>query len=263
VVAELAPDGWEQSELLLVTHPTVSIRFAEATRFHNNIEHFISRRRKDDEKPSPAPTMEEIAASHKEEPVDAMIECAEIIGRCLWDIFSDNHDVIAPDGRIADIGSFRGAGGFIADWLNETLRDPAKSRWECQHYDYMDFYMGTVWNGSRADLSPVYRLIFRRLKGLGFEWRYSFPRLGVVWMGSPTEETPADGVGYDPSAALEKEQKEAKRREEFEKMQENLRASYNESVSKARALPPPEIVKAYMNVYGRPPEGWPPAADAG
>ena len=44
-------------------------------------------------------------------------EATELVGLCLWDILSDNHDVIEPDGRLADIGSFRGAG-----WLPETPR---------------------------------------------------------------------------------------------------------------------------------------------
>ena len=71
---------------------------------------------------------------------------AEIIGKCLWDIFSDNHEVIAADGRLADTGSFRGSGGFLAQWMDEALG--------CSNYDYMDFYMGTVWINQRADMSP-------------------------------------------------------------------------------------------------------------
>jgi hypothetical protein len=41
----------------------------------------------------------------------------ELVGLCLWDTFSDNHEVIAADGRLSDIGSFRGAGAFIDEHL--------------------------------------------------------------------------------------------------------------------------------------------------
>jgi hypothetical protein len=38
--------------------------------------------------------------------VNQQEEVTELVGMCLWDIFSDNHDIIAPGGRPADIGSF-------------------------------------------------------------------------------------------------------------------------------------------------------------
>lgn len=88
----------------------------------------------------------------------------EWVAACLWDVFSDNHDVIAPDGRLADIGSFRGAAGFLAAFLNAKL---GTSR-----YGYLDFYMGTLWKSPDADPSPVYRMIFRRLQREGCAWHY-------------------------------------------------------------------------------------------
>lgn len=33
--------------------------------------------------------------------------------------------------------------------------------------DYLRFYMGTIWIGRRADLAPVYAMIFSRLKAEG------------------------------------------------------------------------------------------------
>lgn len=33
----------------------------------------------------------------------------KLLGLCLWDVFSDNHDVIAADGRVVHLGSFRGS----------------------------------------------------------------------------------------------------------------------------------------------------------
>jgi hypothetical protein len=253
ILKELAPDGWDQSELLAVAHPSVQVRFEEATQMHKNISSFLRSMGKVGSDPDDPPTMEKMRAEHKDVPVHANGECAEIVGKCLWDIFSDNHDVIAPDGRVMDIGSFRGAGHTIAEWLNETLG--------CSDYDYIDFYMGTVWISSRADLSPVYRMIFERLKRLGFDWRYSFPRMGLVSFGSG--QTPGDEVAYDPSKSFEREQKEKEREEQIQEMRENLRDAYNESVQEAKTMPPPETVKAYMRVFGKAPVGWPPVMDDG
>lgn len=262
VLAEVAPDGWAKSELLAVAHPSPQRRYEEALRMHENIEHFVSitkrKRKKEegqdsvDEQPSAPPTLDEIIREHKEEPIDVQAECADIVARSLWDVFSDNHDVIAPDGRTVDIGSFRGAGGFIADWLNRLTGE--------RRFDYMDFYMGTAWVSGRADLSPVYRMIFKRLKALGCDWKYSYPRLGVVRFAAPPEDPTAP---YDPAAAFIKQQEEENKQKEFEEMQQNLRQTYNESVREARTLPPPETVKAYMSVYGRAPDGWPPEKDEG
>lgn len=47
-----------------------------------------------------------------------------------WDVFSDNHEVIAADGRVADIGSFRGASAFRAELadMNARAREEAMDR---------------------------------------------------------------------------------------------------------------------------------------
>src|SRR5581483_9378380 len=55
-----------------------------------------------------------------DDPVEHSRNVAELVGRCLWDIFSNQHEVIAPDGRLIELGSFRAAGGFLADYLNRS-----------------------------------------------------------------------------------------------------------------------------------------------
>ena len=66
----------------------------------------------------------------------------ELVGMCLWDTFSNEHDIVGLDGRLIDIGSWRGAGGFIAEQLNCQTAE-AK-------YDYMDFKM-------KAELKKIHR----------------------------------------------------------------------------------------------------------
>jgi len=98
----------------------------------------------------------------------------ELVGRCLWDIFSDQHDVTAADGRLIDLGSFRQAGEFLAEFVNRRT-----GRRDC---DYMHFYLGSSapWAQTQHDLAFVYELIFRRLKAPGLDWVYHFPQIHLV-----------------------------------------------------------------------------------
>ena len=74
----------------------------------------------------------------------------DVIGMALWDVFSDNHDVVGPDGVAYHLGSFRGSARFIAETLNE-IYDLG------QRYTYLDVSMGaSVGNGDEACL-PAYK----------------------------------------------------------------------------------------------------------
>lgn len=80
-------------------------------------------------------------------------------------MFSNNHDVIAADGRIVHLGSFRGSAGMISDFFQGTAggENNGEDWWGDRGEGYMDFYMGKCRIGRRADLTPVYWLIYRRL----------------------------------------------------------------------------------------------------
>jgi hypothetical protein len=172
VRAALAPAGWEHSPLVAVFHPSLPQLYDESIRIHRNIE---SLRRK--QTPRPEPTLEEFAKSYRTTPIEPEREVRDLVGMCLWDVFSDNHEVIDAAGRVVDLGSFRGTGGFIADFINRELN--------AREYDYIDFYLGTIWVSQRADLTPVYEMIFRRLKALGLDWLYH-------WDEEHRETLPAD-----------------------------------------------------------------------
>jgi hypothetical protein len=80
---------------------------------HRNIN---SLRRPDDSHPvPPEPTRDEIAGEHLQLPVEMEREVRELVGQCLWDMFSDGHEVVGPAGRVLDLGSLRASGGFLAD----------------------------------------------------------------------------------------------------------------------------------------------------
>lgn len=137
---EIAPEGWEKSPLLACFHPSPEQVLKECVRMRRRVEELRSAGRtgKADNPPStpePEPTLAEVKASWKNDPVNPTEEITELVGRCLWDVFSDGHEVVASDGRLVDLGSFRAAGGFIASCVGGTEPD----FWGV---DYPRFYMG-------------------------------------------------------------------------------------------------------------------------
>jgi hypothetical protein len=214
ILTDIAPAGWAYSPLLAIFHPSLEQVYQEAVQLQRNMQllaHYLPHRPL-----APAPTFQEIAATFQPTPIDTVSEVRELVGTCLWDIFSHNHAVIGPEGRLVDIGSFRGASRFIATWLNRQTSENT--------YDYVDFYMGSIWIAQRADLTPVYEMIFRRLKACHHRWRYTAP------------EDDVDALAPSPAAM-------------------RTPVTAGDTAYLAR---PPATVQAYRNVYGQWPEGWPP-----
>ena len=252
VVQELAPDGWANSPLLATFHPSPAQTYEEALRFHRNL---LMLRRPDDQRPArPEPTLDEIARDFREHPIDAELEVRELVGQCLWDIFSDSHEVVGLDGCVLDLGSFRGSGDFLADVLNRQVG--------ARHYDYMSFYMGTIWVAQRADLTPVYQMIFRRLRGRRLDWIYHFPRLHAIdfrpLKEALNQKLEPEWLNYSPSEALAKEAEQKQHDRQLAEFRESLHEGYREAVEEALHAPPPTTVIAYESIYGCFPRGWPP-----
>src|SRR5215469_13291707 len=177
-----------------------------------------------------SPHLEDVRADYQESPVDTTSEVRKLVAACLWDVFSNENDVVDRDGRLVDIGSWRGAAGFLADQLNRESG--------VRQYDYMDFYMGSFWISERADLTPVYEMIFRRLKDHLLDWWYRFPQLHLI-------EFPAD-------------RPDRRRSYELEKMRADLEQANRKALDDLKLEPVPAIVLAYSNIYGVSPHGWPP-----
>ena len=204
------------------------------------------------------PTLDEVSRDFREHPVETHREVPELVGQCLWDVFSDGHEVIGPDGRVLDLGSFRASGAFLAETMNRQTGS--------EHYDYLSFYMGTAWIAHRADLTPVYRMIFRRLRSRQLDWVYHFPRLHAVDL-RPLKEAidqghEPDWLNYSPSEALAKEQEQSEQDKNLADLRESLDAGYHEAIEEALKGPPPPTVRAYQEVYGDFPHGWPPVVTA-
>jgi hypothetical protein len=163
VMAEIAPEGWQRSPLVACFHPSVERIFEEEVRMRRHLESLPWMKVPRDGQTRtalPEHTLAEVQREYKRAPVNQAEQVTELVGMCLWDIFSDNHEVIMADGRCADIGSFRGASAFLDEYLTR-----GHEGW-CEG-DYMRFYMGSIFMSGRADLTPVYTMIFRRLLAAG------------------------------------------------------------------------------------------------
>ena len=133
-------------------------------------------------------------------------EVTELVGLCLWDVSSDNQDVIAADGRVGDIGSFRGADAFPDEYLTRDHEGSGDG-------GYMRFYMGTIWISQCADLTPVYVMIFRCFTMVGADGVYHFPEIGIVEL-APADDTDKAGDTYSVSQAAVAEFEARQRRVE-------------------------------------------------
>jgi hypothetical protein len=260
LVQKLAPDGWERSPLVLVYHPTAEQVYEETLRFRDNLRRL--RRKTSPSEEEPQITFD---ALRREMPVDApkpAKECADLLGCCLWDVFADNHDVRTAEGALVDLGSFRAAASFIADFRHRRSHSEARFN---ERREYLEFYLGNWMVRHRADLTPVYELIFHRMRQLGLDWRYVHPRLMLVDLRPLHEalegENVSEAIRYDPTENYWRERREAARDAEVADLRRNLDEAYKESVEEARHDPSPATVCAYQRVYGRFPAGWPPEGE--
>jgi len=192
-------------------------------------------------------------------------EISRLVGLCLWDVFSDGHDVLDEGGREISLGSFRASAGFLADRLNEQVKtgqvqgpaiDAATRAAEVQKvmgaampevnndllfqflkehqtgpFDYMDFYL--------VDMRPLKE----RLDAQKAE-----------------ESGEPDWAGYCPEKELVNEEADREKDRELARMRESLDEGYRESVAAALNGPPPLTVQSYREIFGEWPTGWPPTA---
>jgi len=124
IIDYLAPLGWKNSPFVKIFHPDAEEVFEKRLRVHQNIGELF-KSLKDESKPTLDEIRKELAENPKE--VNQYEKFIEIFGSALWCIFSNNHEVVDEKGRVYDIGSFRGSGGFIADFLNKITQSVTHS----------------------------------------------------------------------------------------------------------------------------------------
>jgi len=143
----------------------------------------------------------------------------------------------------------REGGRFIADFLNENFpREEA-------YFEYIDFYMGTVFIKNRGDLTPIYEYVFKRLKDMQCDWRYSFPKVFLIEPPDVIDNSSEDELkNYKPEVEFAKQlEKKARAKTNKKEFEELNKQSYED----AKNEPLDKKVQAYKNVYGNLPDGHP------
>ncbi len=245
----IAPGGFENSPLFLISHPTPEQQYKEYCEMKEGMKSLREiMKKKTDNKP--LRSFEKFIKDIITNPVDAQYEMVSIFGDCIWNIFSNNHTVFTTNSESYNLGSWKGTSGFIADVINKLQLVSDKS------FDYTDFYMGGIFTNERADLTPVYEFIFKKLKAKHLDWEYSFSRMGLL--NFKKDENEKDDIeNYSPSEALKKQLENEKQQNETDKLQQQLVDIYNLEYEEAHYKNPTPEVMAYYNVYRHYPKGHP------
>lgn len=280
--AGLCPQGWEKSPLFEALHPSQKQCYDEHLSFAKRMKELqaASAKGAGENVAQAQEVLESFDEFVEKNPVEELIlssqeivdELAHLIGLCFWDTFSNNHEVITAEGKIVDLGSFRGSAGTIADFVNQktTVEEPFdftkidfvnmdQNNIDFEklgiNMDYMDYYMGTTMIAHRVDLAPIYELIFRRIQAYGGTWRYAFPRIHLIDFGGAKSSPEED---YEPSASFQKSYEEDVRKKKVAKMKRDMDKDAMAAKRRARAQDPPTTVQAFMNIFDKFPSGWPP-----
>jgi len=246
---KIAPDGLKNTEYILFLHPSAEQQYEEYIRIRSNLNRLIKKAKKEEKKIE--------VSDFKQDDLADILEYEDflyILGLSLWDVFSNNHEVLGEDNQIYDLGSFRGSARFIADFLNDHFPEKLTTK-----YDYLDFYMGTYAIEERGDLTPFYEYIFQKLKEYHCDWKYSFPQTYLI---EPKEKfdnlnfiSPPEN--YNPAQATHHQLGLTDEDNQIKKLKIKLESIFNEAYEEAKYQPLSPIVQAYRNVYGCLPEGHP------
>jgi hypothetical protein len=112
MMGKLAPNDWENSPFVNKNPSTALEENERRLSFHNMFAELYKKMGQESE----APVLEEIEKEFATNGLKdkSLEEFLDLLGDCLWCIFSNNHDVIDQKNWVYHLGSFRGSGGFIA-----------------------------------------------------------------------------------------------------------------------------------------------------
>ncbi len=244
LLAMFAPQGWEHSPLLAAKYPSPQERYERSLQMHRNMQSLSQKAGRS----YPEPHLEDFEKESLPISNAPLEDLLDLVGDCVWSIFSENHDVVASDGSIYHLGSWRGSGHFIADFINDHY--PVNNK-----YGYLDFYMGLLYDEDRIKCLPVFRHIFEILKQGDCDWHYSFPGVGVVSFAQPPQAN-ADPATYDPATALQAQMEYEAQQRDIADLQAKFGKAREEAMEEARYKSPPATVQAYWEIFGRWPQGW-------
>ena len=242
LLTSMAPKGWSQSEYANFLHPTAKQQYEESIKFTERLNQLTQ------EKSEIEPI-----DKYKQDDLTNIPETEEfqyVLGLSVYDIFSNNHEVYNLEDNVTyDLGSFRGSGRVIADFIN--------NKYSNKKYEYLDFYMGTIWIKDRANLLPFYEFIFEILKIEKCDWNYSFPRLFLLDLSNKKSSDEENPELYSPEKSINNELEMINKEKEIHKFQKKLDSSFEKEHEDAKYKPLVLIVQAYKNVYRKIPNGHP------
>lgn len=245
IMAILAPNGWKNSPFVNQNPPSALDEYERKLLWHDTFGELFKKMGKE----SAPPILEEIEKEFEEKAKkdNSLEEFLDLLGDGIWCIFSNNHDVYDENGLVYHLGSFRGSGSFIADFLNEYFTTD-------KEFDYMDFYCADMRFEKDETAYPLFLHIFTKLKKANLFWRYAFPKLNIISFEKPEADVKPED--YDPQKAIEQELEKENKKKEIEKLRAELDKSYEEAREEAKYKAPPITVRAYFEVYGEWPVGW-------
>lgn len=246
----LAPKGWGKSEYVHFLHPTPKQQYEEHKTMTDNLNR-LKRIKSDDKTEEEYNDISEFEQDDLKD-INEYGEFLYVLGLAVYDIFSNNHEVVDAENKVYHLGSMRGSGTFIANFFNTNFDNPLRS------YDYMDFYMGTIWIRPRGDLLSFYEFVFQKLKAKNCDWIYSFPRMHLIdpkKLFNPNENKTHGN--YKPENSAKKELELSEIDKEVQKFRDELDKIYEEEFEEAKYKPLTPIVQAYKNVYAVLPKGHP------
>jgi len=165
LIAKFAPNGWELSPLFTAKYPTPQERYERSLQMHRNFESLAQKAGR----PMAKPNLEDFENESLQVSGTPLEDLLNLLGDGVSSVFSENNNVTAPNGAVYHLGSWRGSGGFIADFINEHY--PVNDK-----YRYIDFYMGLLYEEDRAKCGVIFRHIFEVLKEEGCDWRFDQER---------------------------------------------------------------------------------------
>ncbi len=238
---ELTPEGWVNCNLIHFLHPTPDQRFQEEYKMYERL------RRIDQEKGEhtnrAAPQRKDFQPEDLSD-INPIGEFQYLLALAVCEIFSNNHQVIDMKGKLYDLGSLRGSGRFLAEFLNMYYPDSIKV------YDYLDFYCTYSFIEHRSDLSPLFEYVFQKLKSRDINWIYAVPEVFLIdFSGEQGLETES----FDPHRDV----LEGQYNELIQQRIEHALEDINRSLKKQVLSQTPVIVSSYIKTYGEFPKGWP------
>ncbi len=244
LLTSIAPDGWRFSAYVNFFHPTPQQQCEEEKALHERLNELTK-----NQTPVESINLNKYQQDDLND-VSGTEEFLYVLGLSVYDIFSNNHEVYSNDNRVYNLGSFRGSGSFIAGFLNNK-------NLVSKNYGYLDFYMGTIWIESRANLLPFYEYIFQIIKNEKCDWNYCFPRLYLLNMHNQETNETETMLDYKPEKSIANEMERIKKEMEMETFQNELDSSFQKEYEDATYKPLIPIIQAYKNIYKKLPEGHP------